>query len=319
MHTDLLPMNAASLMDRVFTLYAATIKTQIAFSLIIGTISFILMMALGIFMAFGVLGAAVGAGGYLDDRYLLIAILVIVIGIMPLYMIWVYLSASGHILISKQAFYGEPHDLPFREVLQAFLRIMSAALAQLLLSVPWLLILFAIIYSALAGRDVLYFDILFFVDTIHPAVIVVAGLVYTLFYVVYSNIFALSIPVALFEKRVFLGTVTRSFQLLKGDFWRILGLRILWTLLVYLFSYSAQGLVMAVTAAVAAFAGAAIDMGHLMAATAPLQFYASLFVGILVGPMEGIMTALIYFNQKIKQDGLDIGIMLSRLARGSAF
>ena len=315
MHPDYLPMNAAALMDRVFDLYRATFKTQIAFSLIIGIISFVLMTIFGVLLIFGV-GIAIGmAGNYPSDIYIIIAVLLIFLGIAPLYMCWLYISSSGHILISKQAFYGELVDLPFRETLNAFLRVMSAAIAHLLLSAPWFILLFFIIYAIAGGTGDLF--VLALMVNMNPVVIILAGLAFTLLYVVYSNLFALSIPVAIFENRLFFSTVTRSWGLLKGSFWQILGLRILWALLIYLFSYSAQGLVVAAVGLLAALAGQVTDFGYLWFATGPLQFYIYLFVAILVGPMEGIMTALIYFNQKIKKDGLDIEISLYRLQRSA--
>lgn len=312
MLAEYLPMNAAALMDRVFDLYKATFKTQIAFSLIIGIISFALLLALGMMMIFSV-GIAAGLTGEINEQNILIIVLIALIGILPLYIGWLYLSSSGHILISKQAFYGEPIGLPFVDAIKVFFRVISAGAAQLILSSPWLAILGFLIYSAASGYD----DILEFLIDIHPVTLIVGGFVYVALYVVYSNIFALSVPVAIFEKRLFFTTITRSMQLLKGDFMRVLGLRLLWAVLIYLFSYSAQSLVVLLVAALTAFAGHVIDLGYIWIATGPLQFYVSLFITILVGPMEGIMTALIYFNQKIKKDGLDIEIGLSRLSRGA--
>jgi len=308
-----LPMNAAALMDRVFDLYKATFKMQIAFSLIIGIISFILMMILGIAMVvvtIGAIGITAGVGGVADEyAAVLMAVTLVLLGMLPLYMAWIYLSASGHILISKQAFYGEVPRLPFRELFSAFLRIMSAGLAQIILSLPWVAVIGVMIYFAVAG----YGDAFEFIFMIPPWVLVVGSIIYALLYIVYSNIFALSIPAALFEGRVFFGSIVRSLQLMRGDFWRILGLRLLWALLVFLFSYSAQGLVVGVVGILAHSAGTVLAFAELWAATGILQFYASLAVSILVGPMEGIMTALIYFNQRIKKDGLDIEIGLSQL------
>ena len=313
MHPDLLPMNAAALMDRVFDLYKATFKTQIAFSLIIGTISILFMIILGIIMAVAIQGAlGVTGAGSIDDRVILISVIAILIGVLPLYIGWLYLSASGHILISKQAFYGEPIELPFIETLRAFLRIMSAAIAQALLSAPWLIPLGLLIYFADA-QDGFYYVIL---AGLHPALIVLFLLLYVILYFIYSNTFALSIPVAIFEKRLFISTILRSFVLLKGDFWRILGLRLLWAFLISLFSFSLQGMILMIVAVLAAFSGNVLDFEATWYATMTIRFYAPLFAGVLVGPMEGIMTALIYFNQKIKKDGLDIEIGLSRLTRG---
>ena len=301
-------MNAAALMDRVFDLYKATFKTQIAFALIIGIISFMLIMTLSIVLAFGVVYVYSIAGGSYDyDNYIIMVVLLIFAIILPPYIIWMYLSASGHILISKQAFYNQPVELPFRDTFNALLRVLTSAIAQLLLTLPWLILMAVVIYFSVG-------DGFAFLGSLHPFYITIIGLAFTIFYVVYSNIFALSIPVAIFEKRLFLSTVTRSFELLKGYFWKILGLRLLWALIVYLFSYSTQSLIVTVIAVISMITGNLIDLGALWINTGTLQFYIALLVGILMGPMDGIMTALIYFNQKIKKEGLDIEISLERLA-----
>jgi len=307
-------MNAATLMDRVFDLYKNTFKVQIAFSLIIGIISFTLMMVLGIALAVGVSAVIASSGGlYLYDHSIVWAVGLTLLAILPLYVGWLYLSASGHILISKQSFYDDPIEMPIGDTINAFFRVMSAALAQIILSLPWFFLLAFIIYLATSG----FGDIFDFIISIPPLTLVLTGFVYVIIYVIYSNIFALSVPVALFEKRLFFTTVTRSYQLLKGNFWSILGLRMLWAVLVYLISYSAQSLMMVIIAIVAALAGNVIEFTELWFATSTLQIYASLFIGIIVGPMEGIMTALIYFNQKIKKDGLDIEIGLHRLSKNA--
>lgn len=312
MHPDFLPMNAATLMDRVFDLYKNTFKIQIAFSLIIGIISSALMMILGILMVLGMVIVAELTG----DIDIVVIIIIILLGILPLALSWMYLSASGHILISKQAFYGEPVELPLRDAVRAFGRVISAAVAYILLSAPWLILLAFIIFSTYTG----YGGVFNFLYMVHPLVLLLIGLAYSVLYVIYSNLFALSVPVAIFERRIFFATVTRSFQLIKGDFWRILGLRLLWMFLVFLFSYSAQGLAMAVFGIAVAIEGNIAGFGAFWAADALMsaQLFVSLLVGVLVGPMEGIMTALIYFNQKIKKDGLDIEIGISRLKRGIA-
>jgi len=310
MQTDYLPMNAAALMDRVFELYRDTFKMQIAFSLIIGIISFVLMMAMVVTLAFG-LGIFVAVIGLYDEHIILGIVIFMLAAMLPLYMIWLLLSASGHILISKQAFYGEPIELPFKDLFLAFLRIISAGLAQIILSIPWIALLALVIYLAVGQND-----ILLFIEELNPFIFLAFGFVYIILYVIYSNIFTLSIPVAIFEERVFFTTITRSFDLLRGDFFRILALRLLWALLVFIFSYSAQGLMMFLVGFITFSGGAALQLEVLWLATYNLQVFISMFVAILIAPMEGILTALIYFNQKIKKEGLDIEIGLDRLSRG---
>ena len=312
MNPKYLPMNCAALMDRVFDVYKATFKTQIAFSLVVGIISFVFMFLFIIIFGIGV-AAVVGMTGYMDEQYLYMMVGIMLIGFLPLYICWMYLSESGHILITKQAFYEELIEFPIKEAVGAFFRVVTAVAAQLILSLPFAAFIFFIIFSFTAG----YHNFIQIILYTHPVLLILGSLFFAVFYVIYSNFFSLAVPAAILEKRFFFAAIARSVTLLKGDFWRILGLRLLWRFLVFLFTISAQGFVMMLVTLFTAMAGNVVDFGALMVASGPLQSYATLFVFIIISPMEGIMTALIYFNQKIKKDGLDIEIGVSQLIRGA--
>lgn len=313
MHPDLLQMNAAALMDRVFTLYKDTFKMQIAFSIIMGIISITLITLLVIFMTVGITFVLMATYSVSDDDMLLLVIVLILLAFLPIYVCWTYLATSGHILISKQAFYGEqPIYLPFKESILAIFRVISTLIAQLVFSIPFIALLFLSIYPFMTWQG----GMLVFMNEIHPLLLIAVGLIYGVVYVVYSNLFALTVPVAIFEKRIFFDAVIRSYKLLKGDFWKIIGIRLLWFVITYVFSYSLQGLIVVVMMVAEAFAGTVIDVTYLMYVTMPLYFLATMVVTVLVAPMDGIMTALIYFNQRIKKEGFDISVGIARLSRG---
>ena len=312
MHRDYLPMNVAALMDRIFDIYKATFLYQIAYTLVIGIISVALaFIVIFVFTIVALIFA--GLGGFTNYAAVVVIVVVALLIMLPLYMGWMYLSSSGHIFISKQAFYKEKLTLPFMEAIHALLRVMSVGIAQLILMIPpFILIVFVFVAaSAIAG---LGGDLgMFF--TMHPVFLITVSIIFALAFIAYSNIFALSVPVAIFEKQTFFSAVIRSYQLLKGDFWRVLGLRILWFFIVLLFSYSAQSIFMAIFGIAAYIGGDSPTFIGLWTITSLIQFYSSIAISLIFAPMEGIMTALIYFNQKIKKDGLDIEIRLERLSR----
>ena len=314
MHREYLPMNAAALMDRVFDIYKTTFLYQLAYTLVLGIVSS--MLAVGVVFVFIIVGLIfTGIGGFTDDAAIIVIVIIAFLILLPFYMGWLYLSSSGHIFISKQAFYKEKLTLPFKEALQALLRVMSVGIAQFILMIPpFILIAFIFFVVAIAAGFRGDLGMLFIM---HPIFLVVVSILFGLAFVAYSNIFALSVPVAIFEKRIFFSAITRSFQLLKEDFWRVLGLRILWFFIVFLFSYSAQGLLMSIFGIVTFIGGDTPTFIGLWTITSIIQFYSSLALTVIIAPMEGIMTALIYFNQKIKKDGLDIEIGLEQLARAA--
>lgn len=302
-------MNAATLMDRVFDLYKPAFKVHIGFAVIMRILSVILSFTGIILMVMGV-----GVNEFIGIGYgMTTAVVAMLVTILPLYVIWVYLSQAGHIFIAKQVFYGETIELPFADTIRATFRVMAAVLAQLILSIPWLLMLGVIIYSMVAQITIVY---VFLINLAMWQIFVVLFSIAFL-YLVYANIFALSIPVAIFERRLFFATVTRSLQLMQGDFWKILGLRVLWFVLVYLFTISAQGLVVTAIGLFTAIGGGVFDtvaMAELWMNTNNTQVLIGLLAGVVLAPLEGIMTALIYFNQKIKKEGLDIEIGLTQLS-----
>ncbi|MCL1988471.1 MAG: hypothetical protein FWG64_10970 [Firmicutes bacterium] len=315
MKLDYLPMNAAALMDKVFEMYKATFKIQIAFSIIVGIVSAVLAFVLVIIFAGSIFATgAFEAPGSDDTAAVIIAFMFLAL-MLPLILAWAYFSATGHIIITKQAFYKEVPYLPFWVTFKAFGRVITAVLAQIILSLPWIAIIVGIVFVLTNDVQNLYF--LLMVE--QPELLLIFIVVYSLLYVVYSNIFALAVPIAIFDGNLFFSSIKESFRLIKENFWRILGIRILWLIMIQLISYSAQGFVLTVTALITAILGTAADVeGVLMAvsATTSAQFYLSLIIGVLVGPLDGIMTAAIYFNQKIKKDGLDISVRLNLLSRG---
>ena len=304
MDCDYRPMNISALMDQALELYKVTFKSQIAFSLFIGIISFIILMpmAFGMFLVLGQLMDLfiIGSTGMLTSSLeAMLIIIVFIISIIPVYRGWMYLLDSGYILISKQAFYNESASIPFKEIFKVFLRVMSVAMAHMILFIPWLIIIGFIVYP------LLYVGVYFSFE-----VLVLIALVYSLFYLPYSNLLALSVPVAIFEDRFFFSAVVRSFKLIKGDFWKILSARLLWMFIAFLFSYSIQSLLGVLVIVAFGNVDSAFITGFGF-----MQVYVFVIAAVLTAPMSGILTALIYFNQRIKIEGLDIEIGIGFLTR----
>lgn len=301
------PMNAAELMDGVFDVYKRSFVKQLAFSALVGVISFILMVVLGFIAAMAVILPMIDAP---DDAFVGM-IVSILAAMLPVYWIWTATADAGHILLSKQAFYRQPVRVPVKKLPGIVLRVLTASLAQMLLSIPWLVLIGLSVYALSRSSGYNMSDMSSVMIFLSSYGWVVITIIAAFVYVVYSNVFALAVPVAVFEHRFFWGTITRSWQLVKGEFWKILGVRILWSVVVYLFSYSAQG-VWAVIQAVLV-AGAAESPMLVTTIGTLLQSFVTLLIGFIMGPLGGILTALIYFNQRIKKEGLDIEIGLEQL------
>jgi hypothetical protein len=276
-------MNSAELMDSVFDIYKKSFFKQLAFSALVGVVSMVLMVVAGI---------AVAAAAIVPMMYnptndsaafgLFFAVLAVML---PLYGVWNATANAGYIMLSGEVYHGRKVRLPLRQMPVAVLRVLTAGVAQLLMGLPFLALIALFIYAA-------YQAVLPFAAGVWIAALSIGSLIY----IIYSNLHALAVPVAVFEKRAFFGTVFRSWQLMKGEFWKILGLRVLWTIIVFLFTYSAQGIWMVVssvlgTASAAVYTPLTAFFGNV------LTLFIYLIISFVMGPLGGIFPALLYFNQ----------------------
>lgn len=308
MQREYSPMNSAELMDKVVDVYKKSFWVQMAFAAIISVVGFIAIFVVTFVVTFVVIFAAMTAifGGF--PAIIAAAALVIVL---PLFLLWQAFSSSGHILLSRQAFYGYKVTLSGLGVFKVFIRVFTALLAQALLIIPFIIAAIGVIFLF-----VRMLDFYFFMPTMFVVGFFVALFVLGAGFLVFSNIFSLGIAVAVFERQYFFGTIKRSWQLVKPEFWRILGVRTIWFVVGYGISFSAQG--------VFYLLGFSWSM---ISGTIPMGFMGDLFVGFITGfvgpslvslavaPLNGIMQSLIYFNRRMKSEGLDIEIRLGKLAQ----
>ncbi|MCL1862491.1 MAG: hypothetical protein FWF78_02875 [Defluviitaleaceae bacterium] len=300
MNRKFAPMYAAEMMDRVFDVYKKSFWNQVAFAAIVSVMAFMVFFLVAIIVAviFALVMVAGLAGGAIDDVsiFLLIGIIVVV---MPFIMVWQAFSSSGHILLSRQAFYGYRSSLSHMGIFKVIFRVFTAILAQILIAIPFIVLAFLIIMVAFTTGATFF---------VVPAILLGLG------YWVFSNMFSISVAVAAFERRYFFGAIMRSWELIKPDFWKIFGIRAVWMSSVFIFSLSAQGIFMLFN----------MLLG-LLAETAPIaalfsilgimfmSFVGPMIASFLVAPLDGIMQSLIYFNQRMKHEGFDLELRLETL------
>jgi len=313
-------MNTAELLDQSVDVYKKSFLVQLAYSAIVSVTAFVLIFVVGIIaVIIFAFFAGVFYGIGFDANMATSTIVVIAVGavlfFVPLLMLWQALYSAGHILLAKQAFYGEKVRVNVEQLPKVALRVLSSFAAQILLFVLMLLVLgliffvFAIVFGLLMYPAPLtaggYFWLGFGL---------VVALVVGLGYWIFSNVFSLSVAVAIFEKRLFFGTITRSWQLVKGEFWKILAIRTLWFVATMVIYYSLYGVVNLLSVGVLfladffGFAGIVIAMLFNW-----VTIIVSFVMSFAIMPLGGIVQAVIYFNQRIKKEGLDIEERLERL------
>ena len=312
MEQEYLPMNSAEVLDRVFETYKRSFGKQLLYSLIVGAIGFGGMFFLGIF------GGTMLAYALMTlNTSFIIGASIILSLLLVLFLFWSAAASTGHLLLSKPAFYGKPVALPQGELGKTILRVVSAVIAQLLLSIPFFIIFIALIYVLFST---VLFSPVFDMFVIYPLLAMITfvgafsiiGLVGGFLYVLYTNFFFLVVSVAVFEKKIFFGSLQRAWELIQGDFWRILGIRTLWFVIIAVITNSAAGILLLSDLFISLFAAGA-NAGLIYFGISAFMNILSIGIAFVAAPLRGIMPAVIYFNQRIKKEGLGIEIQIERL------
>ena len=310
MNNDFLPMTTAELMDRAIHVYKKSFGRQLGFAAIWGIISYLAFFVIGIVAAiaiaiFAVPAMAISAPlgyAYSNDIGLILLVFTIV---MPIALLWQSVSSAGHILISKSAFYGCKENLPVGQLPRIALRVFGALIAQALASLPFLVLIFVGFASG------------FFSYLPHntPWGFVLLALVLMAVYLLYMNMFSLSVAVATFERKTFFNALMRSWELIRGEFWKIAGMRLLWLLIIGVIWTTIYGAV-AFAGVFVGFLSTVFDLYidyALISGITLIAGLASFAIMFAIIPLDGIFQATLYFNQRIKKEGLDIEARLERL------
>ncbi|MCL2215729.1 MAG: hypothetical protein FWB91_01785 [Defluviitaleaceae bacterium] len=305
------PMNAAELFDRAIDVYKKSFWRQLAFAAIVGVLAFAGLIFLGIILAFVLtfVFAVVPVTGGNSAAFLSFIIMVLVLA--PLLLLWQAASSTGHIILAKQAFYGHTVKFHLQGIARIAWRVFTVLLAQTLIILPFIIVLFGLVSLLFPVWD----ELIFMPWDVFPwvSVLIFVGLI-AFGYLALTNVFALSLTVAIFEEKHFFSAIKQGWWLIKGEFWRILGVRAMWYLMIFAASFALQGMFILARDAMAVFSEttgfAMFGFGLLLGLFSSI---ASIFATFALTPLDGILQTVIYFNQRIKKDGLDIEIVLEKL------
>jgi len=313
MNNKYYPMNSAEVLDQVLDIYKRSFLKQVGISIIfyiifsavaaifiVGGLFATMMATFGIF-AQGVLGP----GGFF-------AIAVFVLLFLLILSMYGALTTTGNALITKKTFLGEDCELS-KVIGEAFRKIWkatSAVIANLITLLPVIIVLGVLIF--------LYVTMLVaFAEAgmgIMPIIIlsIILVLIVVVFIVLYITITMLSVSVAIFEGKLFFSALVRGFSLAQPDFLKLMGIVAVWFSVTTALSYSVSMFFEFGSFLVMSFlpSDAAIFMSLAMMG---IGMIISMIVSVLLTPLSGIFYTVIYMNQRIKHEGLDIELNLNAL------
>jgi len=305
-------MNAAEIMDRAVYVYKKSFWKQLAFAAIFGVISYvastILSFVFPMLMAFFLAFNPAFTGGLVHGIGTIISMTLLVLVVVFFFVfLWYAISSAGHSIIAGPVFFGYKAKFPFKQLPRMVGRIFCTLLAKTIASLPFvgIAVLFAVsgMFQTLIAWA--------------PWVFVLVSFILLVIYLLYLNVFSLSIAVAVFERKTFFNALIRSWQLINGEYWKIAGMRLVWLLLTGII-YTALAGVMVLATVLAVSIVTSLDMGVagviIIGITTILTVLITFAASFMIGPLDGVFHTTLYFNQRIKREGLDIESRLGRLS-----
>ncbi len=143
------------------------------------------------------------------------------------------------------------------------------------------------------------------------------SIVFVAIYIYLSTIFMFSIYASVVENLYFFKALNKSRILVKNNFWRLLGINILFSLVIIAITYSVYS-IFGVIGGLIYILLRGVDINEVTLAALimvgnflrlPLQVIVSLFIA----PLSYIFYTLLYYNQRFKKEGYDISLKLEAL------
>lgn len=139
-----------------------------------------------------------------------------------------------------------------------------------------------------------------------PPLAVLLGLVMLFVMIWLSVLFSLATPALILEHGTVLGSLKRSRELVQGSWWRIFGISILAAII--------AGLLSAIIAIPFELAGGGFSLtepGQLTTTYLVLSSIGAIVAGTIAQPFAAGVSALLYIDQRMRREGLDIELARS--------
>jgi len=314
MNNKYYPMNSAEVLDQVMEVYKKSFFKQLAvsviFNIIFIVVFFIILFVSLIAMAAWFTGIAtqtgLGAGSIIMIAGFMIFLL---LGLS----VYEALTGTGNALVTKQVFLGEHCKIGsvIKNTFKKMWIATAAAVANLIVFLPAFLVVGALIYlyitTLMRFDNWMNLSVAFTITSVIVLIVIVLA-----FFIICGTITMMSLSVAIFEGKWFFGAVKRSFALARPDFWKLVGLMAVWSVVTAVASYGIESFFSISSILIPYLLPQEIAFS-LARITGSAQLVFSLALTMLLFPLSGIFFTLVYINQRIKHEGLDIELNLSAL------
>jgi len=308
-------MSISEILDKAFDIHKKNIGTSALYMFVLSIISIVVGL---IFVFVGMVPLTMMMGsismlgyGVTDVQvFIWIAVMFVVFGVV--FYSLELIRQSGIIIIGSNGFLkrktdvGEAMEGMFRNIP----RMLSVMLAGTLLFIPLVIIFGGVMIAFIRNYEITY-------STASLVGILVSGLILFVWFTYFMTVHIYSAHAAIIEKLTFFKALKRSRELVKNNFWKTLGIYILFALVVGAVSFSIYtifGIIAGVIYLILSSSGInqnlmtmLLMLGNIL--RIPMQIIVTLFVG----PLTGIFITILYYNQRFKKNGYDIELNLMEL------
>lgn len=307
-------MSLSEVLDRSINTLRKNLKNIVLFNLVYSIISGIIAF---IFIIIGILTAAFTSILAPSSLGVVISTSLIILIIAT----FVMSVKVGIIKISAQQYTGE--NISVQKALTSSLVSLPKIFVILLLATiafsPVIFVFWKLITWVIESVDLYLFGFgMEIVEWMSVIIIPLLMLFIALFVVMlYYTVFSFSFQVAAIEKKGPIASIKRSFILVKNNFWKMFGYNLIFILTVMGIRYSLQslvGLILGIIYLVGKLFSINQDYNILLASLyGVLSWPINILTWLIVSPIGGIMSTLLYFNQRFKKEGLDMELKLKVL------
>lgn len=309
-------MGLTEIMDKSIDALKKYIKTIITYNLAYGSLCFIGI--LGAIIVGGIL-IAIALGLNLNPIVFGVVSSVLGIGIFTFIMTF----KIGLIKISSQEFFED--RIYASQAVGASFKKVFVVLGVLLVE----MILFLPIFGVFAALDYVFYNKIqqpllwiemydnYEISTIILMIIFVLLLILAV--LAYITIFSFAFHAVAIENKGVIAALKRSYNLVRGDYFKILGCTILFNLSIYAIVYSLQsflGILASLVFMILKFLN--IQQDILSFATMAYNYSSwpiSILSWLVISPIGTIMLTYLYYNQRFKKEGYDITLRLNKIQK----
>lgn len=321
-------MNLTEILDKSVDVLRKYIKSIVTYTLGYGFLLLLAMIPLiiviVIIFAFTGVGSGFGSGGY-------IALIIAYLLFFAVMAAAVISYRIGIIKIAAQEFFHGP-IYAFDAIKASFkniLKIMGIITAAFLLFLPVLGILGTagyFLYKAVDASGLFNnsynTDLLlgsYNTNILLICLVVAASLIAVFVISAYMTLFTFALHAAVIENKGVIGSIRRSLNLIKNDFWRIFGCVVLFSLVVAAITYALESffaLLFGMIYLILTLSGFEQDFTTFITlAYTYARWPINIVSWVVISPAGVIMTTLLYFNQRFKKEGFDLTLKLTAIRK----